>query len=78
MARNARPGKGHDENGGPNLDVQVQIERDVMVDYDQKTRRTPRILSWDRKRSEVKNEDTIFVDQGQWELSSVDKMTDTV
>ena len=36
-AQNIRPCKNHDENGGLDLDVQVQIEHAVMVDYDPKT-----------------------------------------
>jgi len=37
IAQNIRPRKCHDDDRGLNLDVQVQIEQAVMVDYDPKT-----------------------------------------
>lgn len=72
------PRKEHDENGGLNLDVQVQIEQAVMVDYHPKTHRAPRALDLDRKRSEIEDGETSSVDQGQWELSNVAKTRDVV
>lgn len=64
------------------LDVQVQIEQAVMVDYDPYGRedyRKPRVI-WDRKPSATKGERPSG-EQGQWELSSVKsvaKTSDTV
>jgi len=78
IAQNVGPRKEHDENGGLNLDVQVQIEQAVMVDYNPKTHRKPRVLDLDRKRSEIDGGDSSSTDQGQWELSNVAKTRDVV
>jgi len=66
------------------LDVQVQIEQAVMVDYNYSRQdyRKPRVV-WDQKRSTTKGgEDSIpSREQNQWELSSVKSAsaaTDTV
>jgi len=68
------------------LDVQVQIEQAVMVDYNlnygQENCRKPRAI-WDRKQSTIKGEEERppAREQGQWELSSmksVTRSTDTV
>ena len=65
------------------LDVQVQIEQAVMVDYDygREDYRTPRVV-WDRKQCATKGDgERSFGEQNQWELSSVksvSKTTDTV
>jgi hypothetical protein len=76
MMQNVRPRK-DEENGGLNLDVQVQIEQAVMVDYESGAYRPPRVFGWDKKkRSEIRSGDTSSADQGQWELSNVAKMTD--
>jgi hypothetical protein len=42
------------ENGDINLDVQVEVEHAVMVDYHPGTHRLPRAL-WDRKQSDITN-----------------------
>jgi hypothetical protein len=60
------------ENG--NLDVQVQIEQAVMVDYDpivygRENYRKPRTI-WDQKQSTVDGESS-SLEQNRWELSSV-------
>lgn len=67
------------------LDVQVQIEQAVMVDYDpvysRENYRKPRVI-WDRKHSNAKGDgERSSGEQNQWELSSVKsvaKTTDTV
>ena len=71
VAQNIGPGKGN-EIGGLNLDVQVQVERAVMVDYDLKTFRKPRAINWERKRRDIANGD-IPSNRDQWELSGVTK-----
>jgi hypothetical protein len=71
------------ETTNDGLDVQVQIEEAVMVDYDpiygREDYRTPRVL-WDRKPGVTRGERT-SEEQNEWELSStksVSKTTDTV
>jgi len=67
------------------LDVQVQIEQAVMVDYDpvynRENYRKPRVI-WDRKQSNANGDgERSSGGQDQWELSSVKsttKTTDTV
>ena len=78
MVNNVRVGKDYDENGGMNLDVQVQIEQAVMVDYGPKVHRKPR-APWERKQSGIAGSgDTSFADQGQWELTNATKTGSTV
>jgi len=69
IAHNVRTGKG--------IGVQVQVEQAVMVDYDTRTHRKPRVL-WERKETEIESGDTLSGDQGQWELSNVTKAAGTV
>ena len=61
------------ENGDINLDVQVQIEEAVMVDYHPKAHRIPKAF-WDRKQSGIPKGDP--ANQSPWGLSpaSVNKM----
>lgn len=76
-----------DKDGGEtttgDLDVQVQIEQAVMVDYDyrQEDYRKPRVI-WDRKPETIKEDnERTSGEQNQWELSSVKSVsgaTDTV
>jgi hypothetical protein len=70
-------GMAHNVRTGKDLDVQVQIEQAVMVDYDPRTHRQPREF-WERKQSGIANRDTSPGDQGQWELSRVAKMAGAV
>jgi len=78
-------GKDGTESNSGELDVQVQIEQAVMVDYNpayaRENYRKPRVI-WDRKKSTTKGEDDrLSGEQNQWELSSVQsviKTTDTV
>jgi len=60
------------------LDVQVQIEQAVMVDYDYaRGCRGPRAV-WDRKQSGAKEDgERSFGEQNQWELSSVKSISKT-
>lgn len=65
------------------LDVQVQIEHAVMVDYNyaREDYRTPRVI-WDRKQCAANADgERSSGEQNQWELSSVksaSKTADTV
>lgn len=72
--RNANSGDG---NNAKDLDVQVQIERTVMMDFDPRISQKQRVL-WERARSDITNGDGSFVDQGQWELSNTIKTTGAV
>jgi hypothetical protein len=67
---NVRTGKSGSEDRSRSLDVQVQIEQAVMVDYDQKPYQEPR-GTLNRERSDITNGETSSADQGEWELSSV-------
>jgi len=60
------------------MDVQVQIEQAVMVDYDysREDYRKPRVI-WDRKQSATKADSERSVEQNQWELSSVKSVSKT-
>jgi len=78
IVQNIGPRKEHDENGGLNLDVQVQIEQAVMVDYHPRTHRTPRVPNLDRRQNEIEDGETSSANQGQWELSNVAKTRDIV
>lgn len=77
------PTKDETDSGGGELDVQVQIEHAVMVDYNsaaysREDYRKPRVI-WDRKQGVTQGERTS--EQNQWELSSVGsaaKSTETV
>lgn len=66
VARDVRAGGVRDGNGGMNLDVQVQIEQAVMVDYHPRTHRIPRTI-WDRKQSDITN--VYSPDRALWGLS---------
>lgn len=74
---------GADTTTTGDLDVQVQIEQAVMVDYDysREDYRKPRVI-WDRKDSTTARDvERLSVEQNQWELSSVrstSKTADTV
>lgn len=67
------------ETTNDDLDVQVQIEQAVMVDYDpvygQEDYRKPRVI-WDKKKGGTKGEKPSG-EQNQWELSSVKGVTKT-
>jgi hypothetical protein len=67
------------ETAGGELDVQVQIEQAVMVDYDpiygRGDYRKPRVI-WDRAQGATKGERPSD-DRNQWELSSVKSATET-
>ena len=63
------------------LDVQVQIEQAIMVDYGpafaREDYRKPRVM-WDRRESTTRGDaDVLSGDQNQWELSSVQSMIKT-
>lgn len=75
--------KDETETGNGDLDVQVQIEQAVMVDYNpiygREDYRKPRVI-WDRKQGATKGEKP-SEEQNQWELASVKdvaRATDTV
>ena len=72
-----RNGRAYDEGGGKDFDIQVQIERTVMVDHESRAPRKQR-AHWEGKRGNITNGDTSSTDQGQWELSSVTKTADAV
>lgn len=61
-----------DENGSVNLDVQVQIERAVMVDYHPKTHWKAGVF-WDRRPTGIDITNGGSADPAQWELSRVVK-----
>ena len=70
------------ETTNDGLDVQVQIEQAVMVDYNpvygREDYRKPRVI-WDKKQGDTKG-DNSPTEQNQWELTSVKsvaKTTDT-
>lgn len=67
---NVRTGKADSEDRNRSLDVQVQIERAVMVDDDRKPYQESR-GTLNRERSDITNGKTSSADQGEWELSSV-------
>jgi len=69
IARNTG-NKGPDKKGKMNIDVQVQIERAVMIDYEPRVYRKPSVL-WDRKRPDFAGGDS--PERDQWELSAVMK-----
>lgn len=74
VARGAGGHKARNESGDVSLDVQVQIEQAVMVDYHPRAHRVPRML-WDRRPSGIPNGDS--ADRGHWELAaSVNKPGD--
>src|SRR5258708_2977011 len=54
VPRGVRANKAFNENGDINLDVQVQIEQAVMVDYHPRVHRLPRSL-WGRNQSDITN-----------------------
>jgi hypothetical protein len=62
------------------LDVQVQIEQAVMVDYDpvydRENYRKPRVI-WDRKQGTTQGERRPSGEQNQWELASVKSVAET-
>jgi len=66
------------ETPNDGLDVQVQIEQAVMVDYDpvygRENYRKPRVM-WDKKRCATEGEKPP-TEQNQWELESVKSVTD--
>ena len=69
----ARNERAHDEGGGKDPDVQVQIEHTVLVDHNSKTCQKHRVF-WGGKRSDVTNGDaSSSANQGQWKLSSITK-----
>lgn len=63
------------------MDVQVQIEQAVMVDYNyaREDYRKPRVI-WDRKQSatKVEGDRESSGEQNQWELSSVKSVSKTI
>lgn len=67
------------ETTNDGLDVQVQIEQAVMVDYDpvygQDDYRKPRVV-WDKKHGASKG-DKPATEQNQWELASVKSVART-
>ena len=69
----ARNGRAHDEGGGKDLDLQVQIEHTALVDHNSKTCQKHRVF-WGGRRTNVTNGDTSSsANQGQWEISSITK-----
>lgn len=68
LPRDVRAGQVCNKNGDMNLDVQVQIEQAVMVDYHPKAHRIPRVL-WEPKQADTPNGDT--TDKGQCGSSQV-------
>src|ERR1700753_3711584 len=69
VARNirSRSNKICDGDGGVGIDVQVQVERAIRVDYDPKTHRKSRIV-WDRRRSDINNGKAPLTSPDRWEL----------
>lgn len=67
--------KGPGKKGRMNIDVQVQIERAVMIDYEPKVYRKPSVR-WDRKQPDFADGDS--PERGQWELSAVMKSGDSL
>jgi hypothetical protein len=67
------PTKGGTETTNDELDVQVQIEQAVMVDYDpvygRESYRKPRVI-WDKKQGATKGDKLSPTEQNQWELAS--------
>jgi len=72
---NAGNVKDRDSDGGMSLDVQVQIERAVTVDYDLETRWKPQRGPWERKQANIPSEGTTSADQVG--LSSIIKAIET-
>jgi len=66
VTHNTRNVKDRYSDGSMSLDVQVQIERAVTVDYDLETRWKPRRGPWERKYADISNEGTTSADQGKF------------
>ena len=60
------------------LDVQVQIEQAVMVDYNPRTTSRESRVFWEGKQGSTTDRTASPVDQGQWELSDVTETAGTV
>lgn len=69
-ARSAGTSMIFNENGGKNLDIQVQVKRAVRVDRQPKNSSEPEVFL-DQRKGDIENEGPSFAEQVMWEISSI-------